>query len=110
MSFQRHLMIYGIVTIAALAPAPPEIRAVEAARVPPGGLWVLAVPRNGGDAATVSLLGETHPMFPREGRWLAPLAIYARTKPGHYTAIVREGDRIVDRVPYVIVPKTFPTQ
>jgi murein DD-endopeptidase MepM/ murein hydrolase activator NlpD len=97
------LLLSLLMSGASRAAAPP-------ASVVPGGLWMLSVPRSGGSSALVNLLGETHPMFPRGQRWVAPLAIYARTKPGRYTATVKEDGRIVSRIPLRVVAKKFPTQ
>ena len=91
--------------------AAPNQKAPSAvASVPPGELWMLAVPQAGYSGVTVSLLGETHPMYLYDGRWVAPLAVYARTRPGRYTAIVRSGHSIIARVPLRVPPKAFPTQ
>jgi murein DD-endopeptidase MepM/ murein hydrolase activator NlpD len=96
--------------VAALIAAFPAAFGAEPARVPPGGLWVLAVPRTTGGSATVTAFGETHPMFLHNGKWEVPLAVYARTKPGRYTAVVREEGRPAIRIALQVVPKAFPTQ
>jgi murein DD-endopeptidase MepM/ murein hydrolase activator NlpD len=38
------------------------------------------------------------------------LGIYARTKPGRYTAVVKVGGEVAARVPFQVVSKAFPTQ
>ncbi|MBW3623902.1 MAG: M23 family metallopeptidase [Armatimonadetes bacterium] len=84
--------------------------AAPLARVHPGGLWVLAVPTQGADSARVTVFGETHAMYAHNGKWVAPIAVYARTKPGRYTATIRLDDRPALRVPLQVVAKKFPTQ
>ncbi len=82
----------------------------KATRVEPGGLWVVSIPRGEGQSATVTLLKETHSMFRRGDRWVAPLAIYARTQPGSYVAVAREVGAAPVRLPLIVSKKAFPTQ
>lgn len=87
-----------------------SLHAAERVKVTPGGLWMVAIPRTNAASARVTVFGETHPMFPHNDKWVAPIAVYARTKPGGYTAVVREGGQTARKIPIEVVKKAFPTQ
>lgn len=84
--------------------------AAEAVRVVPGGLLTVTAPITNSGSARVTVFGETHPMFPHNGKWVAPIAVYARTKPGRYTAVVREAGQPARNIAIQVMKKAFPTQ
>ena len=104
----KHLLFFAL--IAGLTVGTKAVPAAAPARVTPGGLWVVAVPQTGAGSARVTVFGDTHPMYPHNGKWVAPIAVYARTKPGSYTATVREAGQPARRIALQVVKKAFPTQ
>ena len=102
--------LFPMLSLLATLLGPLPVRAAESASVTPGGLWVVGVPQTGTNSASITVFNETHPMFAHNGRWVAPIAIYARTKPGRYTAVVRENGQAPRRITFRVVKKAFPTQ
>lgn len=102
--FTSLIALMGVLAVSGVS------HAAAPTKVTPGGLWVLTVPQSSGSSAKVTLFGETHPMFAYEGKWVAPLAIYARTKPGSYTAVMKEEGQPAQRIPVQVVSKAFPKQ
>ena len=85
-------------------------RSADTVRMAPGSLWIVSAAGEIGRAPTVTLLGETHPMYRYREKWIAPVALYSRTPAGPYVAILKEGGNEVQRIPFRIVAADFPTQ